>query len=514
MTPLFQRAQRTQRKLRLALEGPSGSGKTMSALLIAKGLAGGDLSKVCVIDTEHASASLYADLGPYSVLTFNPPYSAERYIKAVGAAVEEGFEVVVIDSFTHAWSGEGGILEYVDQVAKSRQGGNSFSAWQEGTPLHNRLVSTILQLPIHVIATMRAKTEWVLETNSKGKQAPRKVGMGADQRKGTDFEFDLVITLSQENIATATKHRTGELWRDRMEILSERHGEELLAWLNEGNPQPPRESAPVETPPAADTQPVSPAPDPDPAATVPSGNGDGPETLTQNEARKLREVIIAKGRTEAAIMAVLSEKYGLGDGEHLESVPGSEYAQLLAMLSKIPDPEPPTPADAAPASEPQEAANEAQAAVTQETAATPAETPAGTAARPSGCTLDTSFMQCTAIKEGREPQCGECRHFDASWAPLDEGSRRDPQAPAAAEPRKKGSITEPQLLRVVKQTAELEELGVGREEWRAVMREKFGVEHRDELVKTTTAPKAIDYFNGWIIDLKSGVIGSGERAIA
>ena len=143
-SPLFSTAQRRKAKLRLGIDGPSGSGKTYSALLIAKGLARGDLAKVALIDTENGSGSLYADLGPYAILDFGPPYSVARFVKAHDAAVAEGYEVIVVDSLTHFWSGEGGILDTVDKIAAASNSGNSFAAWKKGTPLQKLFMDTML----------------------------------------------------------------------------------------------------------------------------------------------------------------------------------------------------------------------------------------------------------------------------------------------------------------------------------------------------------------------------------
>lgn len=104
---MFKKAERKQAKLRLALAGPSGSGKTMSALLMAKGLGG----RIAVIDTEHGSASLYADIADFDVLELHAPYSPERYAEAITAAEQAGYSVLIVDSYSHEWTGSGGCLE-------------------------------------------------------------------------------------------------------------------------------------------------------------------------------------------------------------------------------------------------------------------------------------------------------------------------------------------------------------------------------------------------------------------
>ena len=144
---LIQPAERKSAKLRMAITGPSGSGKTFSALLLSRGLVDGNkadkFEKVCLIDTESGSGHLYADLGPYRVLTLAAPYSPERYIEALRTAEKAGFEVIIIDSLSAEWSGEGGILDLQGKLADTKYRGNSWSAWREVTPRHNALIEAM-----------------------------------------------------------------------------------------------------------------------------------------------------------------------------------------------------------------------------------------------------------------------------------------------------------------------------------------------------------------------------------
>lgn len=231
---LFTTAQRKKAKLRLAISGPSGSGKTYSALLIAKGIV--PLSKVAVIDTESGSADLYANLGNYSTLTMSPPYEPHKYIEAIKAAEKEGFELVIIDSLSHAWNGEGGLLDQQGKATTSKYKGNSWAAWREVTPLYNQLVETILHSNIHVIATMRSKTEYV-QSNENGRKKIEKVGTAPVQRDGIEYEFTTVFDLSQDHIATISKDRT-KLFDGKYFIPTEECGRALLNWLNGGEAQP------------------------------------------------------------------------------------------------------------------------------------------------------------------------------------------------------------------------------------------------------------------------------------
>jgi SpoVK/Ycf46/Vps4 family AAA+-type ATPase len=125
--PVIRKAERRKSKLRLALVGPTGSGKTFSALQLAFGLG----SKVGLIDTEHGSGDLYADLGDYDVITLEPPYTVAKYRDAIRAFEEAGYDTIIVDSLSHAWSGEGGLLDKQGQLENSGKYRNSFATWRE-----------------------------------------------------------------------------------------------------------------------------------------------------------------------------------------------------------------------------------------------------------------------------------------------------------------------------------------------------------------------------------------------
>lgn len=227
---MFQKATKKQAKLRLAISGPSGSGKTMGALQVASGLGG----RLALVDTEHGSASLYSGRFDFDVLELAPPFAPERFIEAINGAAAAGYTALVIDSITHEWDGAGGILDIHDKVTRAAKSGNSYTAWAEVTPRHNALLNAILRAPIHIICTLRSKTEYVLQ-DVGGKSVPRKLGMAPIQRAGFEYEFTTVLDLSIDNhLATATKDRTSLFDGATPEPLSRATGEKLLAWLNDG----------------------------------------------------------------------------------------------------------------------------------------------------------------------------------------------------------------------------------------------------------------------------------------
>lgn len=236
----FKKASKLDAKLRLALCGPAGSGKTYSSLALATELAAG--GKIAYIDTEHGSASKYADLFTFDVIepeTFDP----RELIETIDAAVAAGYVVICVDSLSHYWMGPGGELEMVDNAAQ-RNKGNSFSAWKTVTPVHNLLVDKIIGAKIHVIVTMRAKTEWVIEKDERtGKSTPRKIGLQPVMRDGVEFLFDLCGDIDQENTLTVTKSRCPKLSGKVIARPSKDMADTLREWLS-GEPIQ-QEAAPV-----------------------------------------------------------------------------------------------------------------------------------------------------------------------------------------------------------------------------------------------------------------------------
>lgn len=230
----FIKATKSQAKARIAMHGPSGSGKTYTALEWATVLADG--GKVAVIDTERNSASLYADKFEFDVLSFTPPYHPNKLIDVLDVAESEGYAAVVVDSLSHFWSGAGGVLEIVDE-AKSAAKGNTYAAWQVGTPLQQRMVDRIISHPAHVIATMRSKTDWQIENNN-GRITPTKVGLAPQQRDGIEYEFTLVLDIDVKHRASVSKTRYAAI-ADRTFDTTEtkQAAKEVLAWLKSGEAQ-------------------------------------------------------------------------------------------------------------------------------------------------------------------------------------------------------------------------------------------------------------------------------------
>jgi len=201
----FEKAIKKKLKARVAIDGPSGSGKTYTSLIAATALAQG--GKIAVIDTERGSASLYSDKFDFDVLELET-FSPALYTQAIKAAEKAGYAVIVIDSLSHAWEGEGGALDMADAATARMRSQNSYVAWREVTPVHREMVDAMLQSPAHIVATMRSKMEYVMEKDERtGKTTVNKVGLAPIQRSGMEYEFTLVADMDLSNRLIVSKSR-------------------------------------------------------------------------------------------------------------------------------------------------------------------------------------------------------------------------------------------------------------------------------------------------------------------
>ncbi len=226
----IRKAERAQSKLRIGLAGPSGAGKTMSALKLARGIVGPE-GKILMIDTERGSGDLYAHLTEYDIISLQPPYAPKKYVEAIEAGEDAGYDAIIIDSLSHAWSDEGGLL---DQADKLSSGGNRFTVWASLTPQHRNLVNGMLNSDAHIIATVRSKQEYAMENDAKtGRASVRKLGMAPVQRDGMEYEFTTMFDIEQNHSAHASKDRT-DLFKEEVFIITENTGERLISWLKEG----------------------------------------------------------------------------------------------------------------------------------------------------------------------------------------------------------------------------------------------------------------------------------------
>jgi hypothetical protein len=226
---IFTKATKKAAKARIALAGPSGSGKTFTALRFATVLG----PRTALIDTEHRSASKYADQFDFDTLPLDR-YDPHVLIEALAAAGQAAYDVAIVDSLSHFWMGTDGMLEQVDRAAKRVASGNSFGGWKEMRPVERQMIEAMLAFPGHVIVTMRTKTEWVVEQNDRGKSVPRKIGTKPEQREGIEYEFDIVGDLDLENELIVSKTRCPVLSGAVVKKPGDDFARTILAWLDDG----------------------------------------------------------------------------------------------------------------------------------------------------------------------------------------------------------------------------------------------------------------------------------------
>jgi len=229
-------------KVPIMLMGASGSGKTVSALLIAKGIVWEmfpDLSddekweKIAVIDTEHSRSTLYAgmtikeqEIGSFLHYDLEAPFTPQRYKDAFMECKAAGCEVVIIDSITHAWNAEGGILQKVDAL------GGKFSDWNKVKPDENMLLSLFLDTDVHVIACVRSKQGYEITTLDSGKLQIEKVGLKAEQKDSLEYEFAITFQIYQNHTAEAMKDNSNSF--DGRFIITEQTGKQIYEWAEKG----------------------------------------------------------------------------------------------------------------------------------------------------------------------------------------------------------------------------------------------------------------------------------------
>lgn len=238
----IEEAQREGARLVLGIGGVSGSGKTYSALQVAWGLANYDSSKVGLICTENRRGRLYADIlkdstgkvHKFLVGDLTPPFSPARYIEAIEAFVAAGVEVLVIDSVSHEWEGQGG-CEDIAHAGNSRN-----PEWNKAKREHKSFMNAMLQSPVHIIACMRAREKVKLEkVNGKTEYVPQ--GILPIQEKNFTFELTASLMMWSGGKSREVLKCPAELvpifgtpgdWAEG--YLTAEHGKRLREWVDGG----------------------------------------------------------------------------------------------------------------------------------------------------------------------------------------------------------------------------------------------------------------------------------------
>jgi hypothetical protein len=333
----FKKATKLEAKIRIALYGPAGSGKTFTSLTLASVLG----RKICVIDTEHGRASKYADRFDFEVCELSR-FAPADYIAAINAAADCGCEVLVIDSLSNSWNGIGGCLEMVDRATQSAKG-SSFNAWGKVTPEHQKLIEAITTAPYHIIATMRAKTEYAVEVQN-GRAVPRRVGLAPIQRDGVEYEFDILGDLDYTHTLTISKSLVPELQDQSILQPGREVAQKILSWLGKGVTRQ------VPQPPAVAVSPIAEYLDDDQTGS----EWNLSEQIDEQERTRLinliEETVYKKGWNRSVFSARLHVKYGTPNLTELKIHQLQEVVDKLDANAPSPPPPPVAPVQADPAS--------------------------------------------------------------------------------------------------------------------------------------------------------------------
>ena len=230
------KAQRELIWVKIALMAPSGGGKTYSALRLATGMAQeveketGKKAKILLANTEQKRGYYYANEFEYDIVDIDAPHEPEKYVDLIDFAVQEGYSILIIDSSSHEWEGKGGCLDL------QQKAGGTYQSWNKVTPRHNKFINAISDSPIHIIATMRGKDQYEMTKDDKtGKATVQKLGVGAKQRDGFEYEFTCTFLLDQKtNTAEVQKDNTHIFDHDGAKLLTEADGVKIIQWANAG----------------------------------------------------------------------------------------------------------------------------------------------------------------------------------------------------------------------------------------------------------------------------------------
>jgi hypothetical protein len=221
--------------VKLALMAPSGGGKTYSSLRLATGMLEslkekglGQNGRILMVNSEQKRGYYYANEFEYDIIDLEAPHTPENYIEAIEWAVKEDYPILILDSTSHEWEGSGGCLEL------HQKAGGTFQAWSKITPRHNKFLAAIADSHIQIIATMRGKDQYSIEQGDK--MSVKKLGVGAKQREGFEYEFTASFLMDQStNTADVQKDNT-HLFENLSSILfNEGHGKDVIEWANSGS---------------------------------------------------------------------------------------------------------------------------------------------------------------------------------------------------------------------------------------------------------------------------------------
>ena len=232
-----------------SFSGASGSGKSYSAMAYATGLAGG--KKIAVIDTEAGRAKHYADHFQFDHCDFTPPFTPDRYMEVILQAEKDGYEVIIVDSISHEWAGEGGIMDMQEETLEKLSGGDyrkrgplTIPSWSKPKMAHKKMMSRLLQVRAHLIFCLRAEEKLSMETKTDDQGRRKTVIIAANDRpvnqrwhpiceKNFIYEMTASVLLLPDQPGVPIFTKLQEQHKDCFkhdEKISSRAGELMRAW--------------------------------------------------------------------------------------------------------------------------------------------------------------------------------------------------------------------------------------------------------------------------------------------
>ena len=242
---LPKRAKREKLKSALAIMGPSGSGKTLGSLLMAYGmvqemypnLSDDEIwAKIGLVDSERRRSLVYANtehqgvrIGEFWHIELTHPYTVDRYCEATKNLVDAGCEVVILDSISHAWEGDGGLLDLQQTM------GGTFQAWRDVNPTYTKFIDLITGelYDVNIISTLRLKQKHEVTTSETGKLEVVKLGLKPVQRDSLEYELQIVFNVDMDNMASASKDNSSLFTGKRFPITPQ-VGADIAKWLDKG----------------------------------------------------------------------------------------------------------------------------------------------------------------------------------------------------------------------------------------------------------------------------------------
>lgn len=256
MSITFRPAVRENVGLIIGMIGPSGSGKTFSAMRLASGLSGG--KPFAVIDTESRRALHYADQFKFDHGELHAPFRPDAYDEAIKAADKAGYPVIVVDSCSHEWAGEGGILDWQEEELDRMAGDNygkreacKMAAWIKPKMSHKQMVQRLLQVKAHLILCFRAEEKSGMEKDKNGKTVIVQKGWQPICEKNMPYELTMAFLLTPDRPGIPQPIKLQEQHKAAIDVskpISEESGKKLAQWSVGGKSEPktePKKAAPM-----------------------------------------------------------------------------------------------------------------------------------------------------------------------------------------------------------------------------------------------------------------------------